>query len=294
MTQRQANHTGRSVPAEHEGYRAAEAGYQTRALMRGLALLSAFSVQRPELSLSQLAELAGLDKATALRLLRSLEQYRFVERVGGTGHYRLGLKVVELAAVYQGSHWLVEAAKPALDQLARLSQQTSELGILDGGEIVALAVAYPPRPLRRHVTPGERFMATCTSLGKAILADLTPQGLADYLAAYPPVAQTANTIVALDDLMAKIAEVRVRGYALDDEETLAGVSCVAAPVRDQTGRAVAAINVSGPTAEFRAERQQHYIADVTAMAATISARLGYPGDQDERRSDRRRRTSRSG
>jgi DNA-binding IclR family transcriptional regulator len=289
MTQRQTNHSRRSVAAEHDGDQAAEAGYQTRALVRGLALLSTFSARRPELSLTELAELAGLDKATALRLLRGLEQYRFVERAAGTGHYRLGLKVVELAAVYQGAHWLVEAAKPALDQLARMSQQTSELGILDGGEIVALAVAYPPRPLRRHVTLGERFMATCTSIGKAILADLASEALADYLATYPPVAQTANTIVALDDLMAEIAAAGVRGYALDDEETLPGVSCVAAPVRDQTGRAVAAINVSGPTAEFQAERRQHYIVEVTAMAATISARLGYPGDRDERRSDRPRR-----
>jgi DNA-binding IclR family transcriptional regulator len=141
--------------------------------------------------------------------------------------------------------------------------------------MVALAVAYPPRSLRRHVILGERFAASCTSIGKVILADLPPDDLAAFLASYPPRAHTPRTITDRDQLAAEIARAGERGYALDDEETLPGVRCVAAPVRDHAGRVVAAINVSGPAGEFLADRRQQYIAEVTAMAATISERLGY-------------------
>lgn len=254
-----------------------DATYRTRALERGLALLSAFSIRRPELSLADLAGLADLDKATALRLLRSLEEYRFIERIADGQRYRLGLQAFELAAAYQGSHRLVRAAQPALDALATRCEQTSELGVLDGGEMVALAVAYPLRPLRRHVTLGERFSATCTSIGKVILADLPADRLATFLTTYPPVSHTPRTVIDRQRLEAEIAESGQRGYALDDEETVLGVSCVAAPVRDHTGRVVAAINVSGPTAEFQADRRHHFVAEVMATAASVSARLGYHG-----------------
>lgn len=259
-----------------------EAGYQTRALARGLTLLGLFSAQRPELALAELAELAELDKATALRLLRSLEQHRFLARDDETGRYRLGLKIFELSAAYHGSQWLIQAATSALDTLAQRCQQTAELGVLDGGDIVALSVAYPARPLRRLVTPGERFRATCTSIGKMLLSDLSQDQLAAFLRAYPPQRATPQTIMELGRLRAEIATAADRGYAVDEEETLPGVSCVAAPVRDVAGRIVAAIAVSGPSAEFQGERKQGYVADVTTLAAGVSAQLGYPADVEVR------------
>ena len=187
-------------------------------------------MRRPRLSLTELAELTGLDKATALRLLRGLEQFHFVDRVGETGHYRLGLKVFDCRA-FHGAHWLVQAARQALDELAQRCQQTSELGVLDDGDIVALAVAYPPRPLRRHVTLGERFAASRPASARCCWPIFRATSLTTFLSAYPPVAATPKTITAVDRLVAEIRAAGRQGYALDDEETLIGVRCVAAPIR---------------------------------------------------------------
>jgi len=249
--------------------------YRTRALERGLGLLSCFSAHRPELSLADLAKATNLDKATALRLLRGLEQMNFVERPGDEPLYRLGLKALELAAAYQSSHFLTQMAEPQLQRLARDCGQTSELGMLDNGDVVVLAVAYPPRSLRRHVMLGERYAAHCTSLGKALLGDLSPAELERFLTAHPPQPLSLKTTTDVRQIKEQLVLVRAQGYATDDEETMVGVRCIAAPIRNHTGRVAAALNVSGPTGEFDGPNLVHYIAQVKAAAAAVSVQLGY-------------------
>jgi DNA-binding IclR family transcriptional regulator len=256
--------------------------YRVRALLRGLSLLACFGPNTTELSLTALSERAGLDKVTAMRLLDCLVHERFLKRDEARGLYAVGTRILEVAAGYQGPSALVELADGPLHELARSSNQTASIGILDHGELLQIAVAYPNRALRRHTSVGERFPFHCTSLGKAILAD-RDRSEVDALARGQELRPlTARTIADAAAFLAELGRTRERGYAVDDEETAEGVRCLAAPIRDHSGATIAAINVSGPAGELADDQIHHYAALVRAAATIVSRRLGYraPGQAE--------------
>lgn len=248
--------------------------YQIRALERGLDLLEAFTPARPEYSVADLATATGLPKPTIVRLLSVLTSRSFVEHVPDSDRYRLGVKSLEIGSAYLQSTSLEAEAKPIMQRLADRTNQTANLGILDRFDVVHVQVVAPDRPVRFWAEVGKREDAYLSGLGKVLLAGLEEPVFTRYLA-QPRAAKTAKTLVDAGDLRRDIEQTRARGYGLDDEESNPGVRCVAAPVRDRTGRIVAAMSISGVRAEFEHDQMSRYIADVTQAAADISARLGH-------------------
>lgn len=245
--------------------------YQVRALARGLAILTSFTLTHPEQSLTAISTRLGLAKGTAVRLLTVLEQQGFVERAASE-RYRLGVRLFELGTIYAQTLSIEQAAHPSLEQLARECQQTANLAILNGGQVVHIDVVPPPRPIHFAGQLGLRELVHCTGLGKALIADLPAEEIAAIVAEHGLPARTAKTVTTVEVLHDRLAVVRERGYAADDEESFPGLSCVAAPIRDATGATVAAVSVSGATAEFEAT---DYAPAVLAAAAAASHRLGY-------------------
>lgn len=248
--------------------------YQIRALERGLDLLEAFTAASPECSVADLAAATGLPKPTIVRLLSVLASRSFVEHVPDSDRYRLGVKSLEIGSAYLQGTSLEAEAKPIMERLAEQTNQTANLGILDRFEVVHTQVVAPDRPVRFWAEVGKREDAYLSGLGKVLLSGLPAPDLARYLAR-PRAAKTPHTLVAAADLRREVEKTRDRGYGLDDEESNPGVRCVAAPIRDRAGQIVAAISISGARAEFDPDQMRRYIADVTAAAAAISARLGY-------------------
>lgn len=245
--------------------------YQVRALARGLAILTSFTLTHPEQSLTAISTRLGLAKGTAVRLLTVLEEHGFVERAASE-RYRLGVRLFELGSIYEQTFSIEQAAHPALETLARECQQTANLGILNEGQVVHIAVVPPQRPIHFAGLLGARELIHCTGLGKALIADLPPEEIAAIVAEHGLPSRTAKTITTVEMLHDRLAVVRERGYATDDEESFLGLSCVAAPIRDATGTTVAAISVSGTTTEFAAT---DYAPAVLAAASAVSHRLGY-------------------
>lgn len=245
--------------------------YQVRALARGLAILTSFTLTHPEQSLTAISTRLGLAKGTAVRLLTVLEEHGFVERAASE-RYRLGVRLFELGSIYEQTFSIEQAARPALESLARECQQTANLGILNEGQVVHIAVVPPQRPIHFAGQLGARELIHCTGLGKALIADRTPEMIAAIVAEHGLPSRTPKTITTIEALHNSLAVVRERGYATDDEESFLGLSCVAAPIRDATGATVAALSVSGTTAEFEAK---DYAPAVLAAASTVSHRLGY-------------------
>lgn len=245
--------------------------YQVRALARGLAILTSFTLTHPEQSLTAISTRLGLAKGTAVRLLTVLEEAGFVERAASE-RYRLGVRVFELGSIYEQTFSIEQAARPALEQLARDCQQTANLGILDGGQVVHIAVVPPQRPIHYAGQLGVRELVHCTGLGKALIADLPREAIEAIVAEHGLPSRTPKTITTIDMLQDRLAVVRERGYAMDDEESFPGLSCIAAPVRDATGATVAALSVSGATAEFETNA---YATAVLAAATAASIRLGF-------------------
>lgn len=235
-------------------------------LSRGLDVLCAFSAERPVLTLSEVAQATGLARPTARRLLLTLTELGYAR--ADDGRFALTPRVLELGMAYVGSLGLWELARPHLEDLVAATGESSSMSQLDGSDIVYVARVAVPKLITLRVQIGTRFPAVRTSQGKVLLADLDPGAVDDTLAlssrsglppapaapgraGTPGASGTPRTpgTPGTPDLAAELAEVRSQGFAVADEELAPGIRSVAVPVRDTSGRAVAAMNVTVHAAE---------------------------------------------
>jgi DNA-binding IclR family transcriptional regulator len=214
-------------------------------LGRAFTLLTAFRVGDAELTLAELCRRTGLPKATAHRLLAELADWDVVERTP-TG-LRLGMRLFELGQLAPHQRGLREAAAPFLADLFEATHETVHLAILDGGnppEVVYLhkldATSGPKVPSRI----GGRMPAHCTGVGKAMLA-FSPRPVLEQVLAAGLTRRTPRTVIAPGLLDRELAAIREHGVAEEHEESTVGIACVAAPVLDADGRALAAISITG-------------------------------------------------
>jgi IclR family pca regulon transcriptional regulator len=249
--------------------------YYVSALARGWQVLEAFSGESPHLSLTELASRTGMDKSTAFRFVYTLQHLHYLERDPDTLQYRPGLKLLRLGLAAFNSLGIVDVAQPHLKALSAQCGETTNMSVRDGCEIVYVARNKTQQILNVNLHVGSRLPVWCTSMGKAQLIDLSPAELRDLLGEGPYPAAGACPAVNLDGLLAELETVRRRGYATNDEELTAGLRSVAAPVRNGSGRIVAAINISVPSARVsRPELDTHLAPMVQATAARISRAMG--------------------
>jgi len=238
---------------------------------RALHILNLFTPAQPEVTVSQAAVALGVSRSIASRLLAALEARRFVDQDPDTGRFHLGVRNLDLGALFLQSHRMVSAATPYLEQLGEdeTMMVRANLFILDDGEALRLA-SYPARPLTRLRVP-----AHCTAAGKVLLSDLSEKALEQAVAGRGLPARTPHTLTELSALCECLREVRMRGYAIDAEENELGGYCYAAPIRDVARRPVGAVSVSLSSAGApAAERVVRLIQAVTEAGRRISESLG--------------------
>ncbi len=243
------------------------------ALARGLDVLACFDDRHPRMSLTEIADAAGLHRPTARRLLLTLAELGFVRLEDG--QFTLTPKVLTLGMAYVGSLGLWDVARPHLEALVAQTGESSSMAQLDGPDIVYVARVSVPKIITLRVVIGTRFPAVQTSQGKVLLAALDPAALAATLAepsrsglpAAPPV--PPRDLAALDD---ELRTVRARGWALADEELAPGIRSVAVPVRDGCGEVRAAMNVTVHAAETSlATLVDDYLPRLIRAASDVSA-----------------------
>ena len=226
------------------------------------------------ISLSSICRELSLSKSTGLRILGTLESRGYVRRDNEGARYRLGIRALEMwSAALEGLD-LREVARPELQGLVAQTDEIAHLAILDHGEVVYVDKIEGSQPIRIYSRIGRRAPAYCTGVGKALLSGLSDAELAAYLDEHPLKAFTSTTIVDRSRLLEELQLVRTRGYAFDMEEHEEGVRCVAAPLRDHTGRVVAAISLTAPAMRMSADRMQALAPLVVEAANRISQALG--------------------
>ncbi|MGW3343026.1 IclR family transcriptional regulator domain-containing protein [Nonomuraea rubra] len=213
-----------------------------QSLARGLAVIRAFSAAEPEQTLSQVARATGLSRAAARRFLLTLTELGYVRNDGRL--FALTPRVLELGYAYLSGLSLPEVADPHLERLAAEVRESASVAVLDGEDVVYVARVATARIMRVSISIGTRFPAYCTSMGRMLLSALPPEALEAYLSRACLRRLTSRTIVLPAALRAELDEVRVRGWAMVDQELEEGLRSIAAPIRDRTGRTVAAVNVS--------------------------------------------------
>ncbi len=251
--------------------------YRVQVLDRALAILEVLGHQRGGCSLAELPKALKLHKSTVHRLMMVLERHRLVDKNPKTGRYSLGLKLFELGSKAVAALDLRERARPYLDRVLQQTEETVNFSVLDHGEVVYIEKMETQRNLRMASSVGHRFPAYSTALGKAILAELPEAEVDAILRRWGMKARTPKTITTAKALKAELGTIRIRGYAIDDEENEEGARCVGAAVRNHLGRPVAAISVSGPAFRVSRAKIPLIVRAVVSAALELSADLGYKG-----------------
>jgi len=213
-----------------------------QSLERGLAVMCLFSREHPSLTLSEAAELAGLTRATARRILLTLEHLGYVKSNGR--RFAPTAKLLSIGYAYLSSLDLWEVAEPYMEELAERTGESCSASILDGPEIVYVARVPSKRVMAIALSVGSRLPAHATSMGRVLLANLPPEELDLYFRTSRREQLTARTLVDEAALRELLDKIHCRGWALVDQELEMGVRSIAAPIRDLRGNVLAAMNVS--------------------------------------------------
>jgi DNA-binding IclR family transcriptional regulator len=271
-----------SASADDEG--AGQSTYLVPGLERGLRILSEFSAREPVLGAPELSRRIGIPRTTTFRLLQTLEALGFLERVNGDRQFRLGVAVLRLGFEYLSSLELTDFGTPVLERLRDSTGLSTHLLIRDGRDVVFVAKAQTRDPMfssvKVHV--GTRLPAHATVHGQVLMGDLT---LPELRALYPEKQlerYTERTPATVADLYARVRESAELGYALSEASFETGISVVSAPVRDQSGRIVAAITATVPRSDIGGETERGpLIAAVCGAAIDLSMRLSYRPRHDD-------------
>jgi IclR family pca regulon transcriptional regulator len=240
------------------------------ALARGLDVIRAFRPGEPVMSLAAVAGQTGLARPTARRMLLTLADLGYVRAVDGG--FELTARVLDLGMTYVLSRGLWEVARPHLESLVAQTNESSSIAQLDGSDIIYVARVAVPKIVTLAVTIGTRFPAMQTSLGKVLLAALPPAEAERVLAEPSRSGITPRWQPDAGQRAAELREVRASGWSLTDEELAPGIRSVAAPLRDGSGRVIAAMNVNAHAAETSVEKLTgEYLPLLLRAAGAVSA-----------------------
>jgi len=222
----------------------------SQSLERGLAILGAFTPDRPALGISELAQRLGLTRSTTHRYVTTLAKLGYLDQDDATRKYRLGIRVLDLGFSVLGSLGLREIAAPHLQRLTAATGHTSNLAIRDDTDVI-LIDRIRGRPGRYHhlefsLHAGSRIPSYCSATGKALLAFLPQSELEELLDRIELLPRGPRTVGSRAALTAELSQVRRTGIALNDEELDSGLRSIAVPIRSRSGTVVAAMNLAFP------------------------------------------------
>jgi DNA-binding IclR family transcriptional regulator len=239
-----------------------------------IRLTKAFSENEYEMGISALATRLGLAKSTVHRLASTLVEYDILEQNRETGKYRLGLALFELGTLVRRKMDTASESREQMYALAQATGETVQLAVFDHLSVLYIRILESRQAVRMSTIAGARAPAHCTGVGKVLLAhqaeDVIRQVLDAGLERY-----TEATITDPKALAGELAEIRAKGYAFDDEEIEIGLRCVAAPIRNHSGRVIAAISVAAPVQRMTKKNAQATVSAVVGAGEAISRRLGY-------------------
>ncbi len=245
-------------------------------LSRGMNLLSTLSESFQPLSLTELARQLSLSKSTVQRLTYTLLRLGYLDRDKETKKFHLGQRAMVLGLSIVRHSDLRKVAFPHLEKTSKEIGETVNLAILDGTEIVYVERIKTQQILNINLEVGSRLPAYCTSMGKALLAFLPEKQLGELFRKMTFKPYTSNTLLSKEALKRELEEVRRRGFATNNEELSNGLRSVAAPVRDASGKVIAAVNIAVPSSRVQLKRLETVLArKALETADRISFTLGY-------------------
>lgn len=253
-----------------------------QSLKRGLHIIEAIATVGGSATLAEVARKTTLPRSTAYHLLRALVEFGYLVQEGDARTYTLAPKLFRVT----GSTWtreqLSEIAMPFLDALSRRTGEGTSLAVLRDGVVTIIAKREPEGPVRVVQEIGATRPIYCTAVGKVLAAWLPEQELEGVIRRTVFEGKTAKTITSPTAFRRELARIRATGFAIDNEEHIEGIRCIATPVRDYSGEVRASLCIVGPKSRLPQRRLSEVRRDLTAASIDLSARLGY-GSKGEMR-----------
>jgi DNA-binding IclR family transcriptional regulator len=250
---------------------AAQEAPPIQSLDRGLMILEAVANSTNPVSLAELTTLIGIDRSSVFRLATTLKRRGFLAYPAGRKDYILGPTMWRLAQRYDWGTMLTRVAQDHLRNLARLANETAHLAVREGKQALFIDHATANQVLSVSGQTGEMVPLYCTAHGKALLADCGIDELTRIFGMTPFPPYTKKTIRAISELAKVCAEIRTKGYAVDNGEFQEGVRCAAAPIRAENGIIVGSIGISAPLQRLTPDRYRQCVKLVLEAANEISA-----------------------
>ena len=247
---------------------------KNQSLTRALTLLERLAESPNGMNLTDLSQQLGIPPATVHRLLSTFEEQDYVEQDSELGLWFVGLKAFTVGNAFLNRRDFVSTARPHMESLVDQCGETVNLGVIDDGEVVFISQAESQEVMRMVVRLGSRSPIHASGVGKAMLASMSDSRVSRILERRGLPRFTEQTIDNPAALREELEQVRQQGYSLDDEEHAIGLRCVAAPIYDQNGKALAAISLSGPKARMVDERLAELGSAIQQTAEEITQALG--------------------
>lgn len=234
-------------------------------LARGLRVITAFDRDNDEMTLSEVARRSDMTRAAARRYLLTLCELGYV--AGDGKYFRLTPRVLELGFAFLTSMHIWDRAQPFMEQLTEQVNESCSISVLEGGDIVYVARVPTKRIMSVALGIGSRLPAFCTSMGRVLLADLRPAELDAFFAQGQFAPRTQHTITDPAALRTEIMNVQRNGYAIVDQELEVGLRSIAVPIRNKSGRVLAAMNISGHASRITVDELRQRVLSPLLYAA---------------------------
>lgn len=261
----------RPQDAETRAQRANSADF-SEALARGLRVINAFDEQQRQMTLSDIARVIDLPRATTRRALTTLVELGYVESEGRL--FRLTPRILRLSIAYLSSDPVPGVLQPVCERISREVGASCSVAVRDGDECVMIARGMPARPASVGLSIGFRLPLFCSALGRVLASAMPDPELDAFLARLKPVRFTRQTVVSKPEIRRQILDVRRKGYALVDQEAEAGIRSLAVPLVRFDGKTVASINIGVQPDQVPSKTMiAEYAPLLMREAATLKERL---------------------
>jgi IclR family transcriptional regulator, KDG regulon repressor len=250
--------------------------YIVSSLVKGLQILSTFTVKRPLLKASDIAEITGFDQATVFRFLYTLEKLGYLVRDEDTKRYKQGVRMLTLSLPARIGIAVREVAIPTMYELSKLLNEVVILSVLDGIEVVTVAIIDIPEKVVFTTPIGHRSPAYCTAAGKTLLASQPIDTWDRLIARIEFTPFTNRTIVDPGLFREELLKTKQQGYGIQDSELISSIGSIAAPIFNFHRDVVGAINIRGLSTQIlHVEKTPFFINEVVSSARRISTELGH-------------------
>jgi DNA-binding IclR family transcriptional regulator len=246
-------------------------------LEKALSILELVLDQGRDLSITEISEKLGMGKGTVHRILSTLKARKFFQQDSKTKMYGLGVRTLEIGMAPERERFLRKAMAPFLMDLHEKCRETVNAAVWEYNEIRYVYRLESEEMLRISITAGARFPGYCAATGKIFLSSFSDEDIRQIYGRKKALTKyTERSIGSVDALIREIEKVRIKKVAVDDEETLVGVYCVAAPILSSKGECVAAISISAPKNRVSANTGATFAKLVSETAREISSSLREP------------------